>query len=169
MGLITLEPNEEMLGFIRRRWVMEVPRLLFAALWICTPFFFFFPLLSLGLFGFVGFVILLLTGIMYAGKRYVMWHKSALLVTTGRVVDVDQVGLFRRRITEIRYPDIESVRLLDGGLFMKVFHTGSMHIATTEVHTCDIELLGIHRPEHVRDLILEVQCLHTIPDPHDTT
>ena len=107
----------------------------------------------------VFFLALEVSGIIYGIKRYRMWRETYLIITTRRVIDVDQVGLFRRHVGEVLVEEIESVNVLPGSGLSRLFQIGSLIIKVHSKRQADIEFSGIFQPERVRDLILDVQCL----------
>ncbi len=164
---VNLHANEDMIGMVRRRPMVEFPRFLFAAAWVFTPFFFFFPLIAIGPFGWFIFLFLFLSGCHYAVRRYVMWSSSMLLITTDRVIDIDQLGLKKRHIAELPYDEIDAVHVRVPGLIGRLFRTGRVQVESHSMHSFDLEIMGVHRPESVRQLILDVQCLQYEVEAHD--
>jgi hypothetical protein len=164
---IDLHADEDLIGMVRRRPMVEFPRFLFAAAWIFAPFFFFFPLIALGPFGWFIFFLLFLSGCYYAAKRYVMWSSTMLLITTNRVIDIDQLGLRKRHIAELPYDQINAVHVRTPGLFGAMFKTGRVQVESRSMHSFDLEIMGIYKPESVRQLILDVQCLQYDVQAHD--
>lgn len=157
---IVLQNSEELLGMVRRRPMVELPRFLFGILWLFSPFFFFFPLISLGPIGWIFFLILFLSGIAYISRRYKMWQHSMLLITTERVIDIEQVGFRKRHVFELNYEEVDSVLVYAPGLIGRLLRTGRVHIQTSSIHNFDLEVMGVYKPDSVRQLILDVQCLY---------
>ena len=164
---IQIEKNEDVLGIIRRSFLVELPRFLFGVLWILMPFFFFFSLIFLGPSGWIFFFLLELGGLQYAIRRYRMWKKTMLIITTKRVIDVDQLSMKKRHIAELRYEEIDSVYISRTAVFGKLFSIGRIQVETSHVHAFDLEMTGVHNPEHVRELILDVQYLQNNSLMHD--
>ena len=168
-GGVELRAQEEVIGLVRRGLLVEVPRFVFAALWIFLPFFFFFPLLALGWFGLLVAGLLFISGAYYAKKRYRMWRHTMLLITSDRVIDIDQLGMRRRHVAELPYRQIDAVHVQKVGLLGRLFSLGRVQVETTSAHAFDLEIMGVHRPEDVRQLILDVQYLQKNKTVHEPT
>ena len=164
---VELHKHEEVIGVVRRRLLVEFPRFVFAGLWIFLPFFFFFPLLALGWFGLLSAGLLFLSGCYYAVKRHTIWKSTMLLITSQRVIDIDQLGFKRRHIAQLSYDEIDSVHVQTVGVVGRLFSMGRVQVQTTAAHAFDLEIMGVHRPEDVRQLILDVQYLHNSESIHE--
>ena len=70
----------------------------------------------------VGFLLLL--------RTIFLWQKNQLLVTTHRVIDVDQRGFFDKTVSEIPYDQIEDVFGKIKGVFGTIFRYGEINIQT---------------------------------------
>ena len=167
MEHVTLERNETILGVVRGRFLFALPRLFFGLLWMFTPFFFFFPLMSLGFFGWCAFVVLFGTGMYYALKRFVIWKKTQLIITDRRVIDVDRLSLRKQRVTELLYPDVVAVHMLFPHVLARIFHTATVVLESRGHVGFDLVATHVHKPNRMRDLVLEVQCLVNKPHTHD--
>lgn len=155
--LLELDPDEEVLGLIRAHVSSQALPFLLAFVWALGPFFFLFPLLGLGIFGLVFFILLLISGLWYAVKRWRIWQRSMLLVTDMRVIDVDQTGFFSSERAEVTYDKIKDVSVLKQNIVQRLFSIGTVRIRTSKALAYDLQMAGVKYPEDVVDLILEVQ------------
>lgn len=153
MSDIELHANEQILAVVRRAVYRELPRLCFSAFILLLPFFFFFPLMQLGGFGFVIFIATLAFACLYAAKVWVVWFYSVLIVTDGRVIDAQQQGLFVREISQVSLEDIEHVELERKGLIQSIFQLSTAHIRTKQEHDFDIRVLDIKYGDRLQLLI----------------
>ncbi|MCH8049557.1 PH domain-containing protein [Patescibacteria group bacterium] len=156
-GIVQLHPDEEIIAIVRRSFLVESPRFLFAILWILLPFFFFFPLLQLGTFGLIFFLALLFGGFYYALKQWLSWHYTLLVITDQRILDVEQRGIIDRQISELSMDEVADAQSRQQGLFQRIFNVGTVQVETVKAQTFDLELSGVRRPKEVCDLILDVQ------------
>ena len=160
MTTVELKPQEQVLAVVRKSICRELPRFVFAVIFILVPFFFFFPLMRLGGFGFVIFIIILAFAILYLSRLWVMWFYSILIITDERVIDSEQQGLFQREITEIDIQDIDDVELERKGLLQKLCKLSSVYIRTHKDHSYDIKLSDLVKAEKFESLLEAVQDIH---------
>lgn len=158
---VKLHQNEELLGIIRRSLLSRTRKIMTAVVWILIPFFFFFPLLQLGGSGLGIFIFLLISGVIYLMRQYLIWANSFLMITNQRLIDVDQRAMTVRDINEVMLPDISEVTCLRSGLWNSIFNLGVIYVRTKSSRGYDLELSGVRRPEKVRDLLDEVQYMRT--------
>jgi len=74
------------------------------------------------------------------------YYLDVIILTNKRVIDIEQIGLFARDIAELRYENIEDLRVEVIGLLPSLLHYGNINIQTA----------GEHREFIIRN----------IPDPH---
>lgn len=161
-GVLHLNDGERVLGIIRRSFMSEFFKIIFAGLWILVPFFFFFPLLGLGLFGFFLFALLATTGAIYAFRIWMVLSYTMLIVTNQRVIDVEHHGMFDREIQEVELSSIKAVKVLKRDISQKIINIGTVRIKTGKSDAFDIEIDGIRKPQLVRRFIEEVKELHNV-------
>lgn len=153
---IDLSRDEEIIGLVRKSLASQWLAILLGTLWVLVPFFFFFPLLAFGGFGLVFFAVFEISGLLYGLKRWRMWRNTMLMITDKRVIDIDQVGFFKRDVSEVSYADIKDINA----------HNGTLKIRTSKNAGFHVEIKGIRHPQRVADLILEVQYLAQSHDTH---
>lgn len=154
---VQLNPNEQIVGIIRRSLLAEMWRIVLAILWLLLPFFFFFPLLQLGPFGLTVFVGVLAGAVWYALRWHLRWKYTVLIITEQRIIDVEQSGLFNRQITELNFTDVSDVVIQHQSWLGRLFDIGIVRIQTIQAMHFDFELSGVRHPEHIREFIVEVQ------------
>jgi membrane protein YdbS with pleckstrin-like domain len=159
-----LKEGEEVLRYVRRSgWSVFFPAVV-AAVVLLSPFFFLFPLLRLGPFGVVAIVVLLVVGVVIAVRVVVMYSFNVLMITTIRLIDIDQRGLFHREVSESTYEKIQDVSFSMKGIAQTVFRFGNLLIQTAGGQA-NLEQRNIREPEKVQDLILKLQSEY---QKHDT-
>lgn len=159
-NILHLNEGEKILGIIRRSFVSELFKIVFACIWILVPFFFFFPLLRLGLFGFFLFVVLAAGGLLYTFKIWMNLSYTMLIVTSQRIIDVEHHGLFDRDIEETSLSSVSNVKVLKRNIFQKLINIGTVKIKTKKSGKFDIEIDGVRKPQTVRQFVEEVKDLH---------
>lgn len=152
-SILHLKQEEEILGIIRQSPFAYAGRGAFAVLWILVPFFFFFPLMRLGPFGFVIFIALAASGFLYAAREWTMWNHTMLIVTDQRVIDVEHQGFFEREIMDVELKLISKAGVLKRGRLKKLLRVGTVKVKLKKAQAFDIELDAVRNPEQARDLI----------------
>lgn len=160
-SFVQLDRQEEVLGIVRRSLLSKWWRWLFATVWLLLPFFFFYPLIKIGLTGLIVFLVLIVSAVWNAWRRWREWYYTMFLITDRRIIDIDQRGLFHREVEELAFKDVSEVKV-EQSTFQKLGGTGSIRVHTIQAQKFDLELAGVRHPEHVRDLIVDVQ--YTVGD-----
>lgn len=161
MTTVELQAQEQVLAVVRKSVYRELPRFVFAAICILIPFFFFFPLMRLGGFGFVLFIAILAFALFYSSRIWAMWFYSVLIITDERVIDSEQQGLFKREITDIDIPDIDLVEQERKGLIQKLCGLSTVFIRTHKEHSFDIKVPDIKHAQRLESLLEAVQDIHS--------
>jgi len=156
-NILHLNDGEKILGIVRRSFVSELFKIIFVCIWILLPFFFFFPLLRLGLFGFFLFAILAVGGLLYAFKIWMNLSYTMLIVTSQRVIDVEHHGLFDRDIAEAGLSSVSSVKVLKRNIFQRIISSGTVKVKTKKSDKFDIEIDGVRKPQTVRQFVEDVK------------
>lgn len=151
-NLIRLRPQEKIIETIHEDFFPFLPWWFFLFLWIAAPFFFFYPLWQQGWIGIAIFVILVLSGLLAAGRTFFSWQRTSLVVTDQRVVDIDQRGFFNRTLMEVEYQDIEEVSFKIKGFWATVFRFGTVLIRTAG-ERADIAVRRVHQPIKLQHLL----------------
>ena len=78
------------------------------------------------------------------------------IITDGRIIDVEQYGLFRRRINTYRFDNIQDIVILNQNWHQKIFGYGSLQIITKG--DSKKFLIGeVRHPQKVKDLIISLE------------
>lgn len=156
-ALIDLKPDEEVLGLVRASLRSKIGTMLFISLWVLLPFFFFFPLLALGLFGLVFFGVLILSGTVRAIVFWRNWYGTLMIITDDRIIDIERKGMFAENRTEIMHHDLLDAVVEPRGLLQRLTGVGAVRVRTTKALSYEVVFSGVSRPQHVADLINDVQ------------
>ncbi len=150
--VLQLKDTEEVRWLTRRHAVTLFPSLFPAFLLIVLPFFFLFPLFSLGWPGVLAFSASILAGLGVAARSLLIWDADVFIVTNLRVVDVDQSGLFARKVTEAPLATVQDCSWQRKGILETVFRMGSVRVQTAGT-AADLEAVRIPAPEAVHGII----------------
>jgi signal transduction histidine kinase len=162
---IEIQPDEKILLKLRKHWIIlardtgatfilaVLPFVLFSiiGLTVSAPF----NLSSLIPFAaFVGSLWLLLTWL----TLMVLWTNYYLdlwIVTDRRIISVDQINLFNRKVTSLALDSIQEITVRTENPLEAIFHYGTIEIETAGPDDIDSMMEGIPNPEKMRNVILE--------------
>ncbi|MFZ2803595.1 MAG: PH domain-containing protein [Patescibacteria group bacterium] len=165
--VLQLKDDERVKGMVRRHVATILPSLALAMFLIVLPFFLLFPLFSWGAIGIILFFAAVVFGIALAMRTMVLWDADVLIVTTLRLVEVDQKGLLTRSVSEAALKNIQDVSWIRKGMAETLFRMGTVKIATASASTAIIAK-RIPRPQDVSELINELRqpgVVRTNPTP----
>lgn len=128
--VLQLRDGEHIEGIIRRHVFTLWPKLFLSGLLIVIPFFFLFTLLSLGAFGVIFLAVTVALGIFFSLKSFIQWDAKILLLTSQRLIHVDQKGLWTRKVQELPLKQIEAVECERKGLQDWLCHTATVSIVS---------------------------------------
>ena len=151
---IQLKPDEKIIAIYRQYGFTYIWSVLLAFVLLVLPFFLLAWFFSHGLFGVLGFFVLLGFGLWYSLRKIVHWYYNLFVVTDRRIVDVDQRGFFDRTVSEVAYGKIQDVSYRIKGILPTVLHFGTV-VVQTAGSTANLELERMKNPEQIVDLINE--------------
>jgi hypothetical protein len=67
---------------------------------------------------------------MFLLIEWIDYYFDAWVITNKRLIDVEQIGLFRRIVSETRLEKIQDVTFEIKGIFGTLFHYGNIHVQT---------------------------------------
>lgn len=134
------QPDEKLILFLRRHWVILVSRwFIFATLALIPLLFYVFiyvtypwilehellyPLLLLLSSSYYLFIILFLF------NSFIDYYLDVWIVTDQRIINIEQRGLFNREIAEHDLDKIQDVSGIQKGFFQTLFSYGDVHVQT---------------------------------------
>jgi len=154
--VLQLKDEEAVRAMVRRHVVTLLKPLFVALILIVAPFFFLFPLFSLGIAGVIIFGLLIIAGALLAFRAFFLWDSNLLILTNMRVIDVDQNGFFSRNVSEAALSVIQDVSWSKKGFWQTLFRMGVVKIQTAGA-TAVLEVQDVGRPERVHELINETR------------
>lgn len=88
---------------------------------------------------------------------FVAWtnyYLDVLVVTTKRVIDIEQLGLFARDQAELRIENIQDIKVEVVGILASILHFGNIYIQTAGASK-EFVIKHIHDPHGVKDAIIK--------------
>ncbi|HWZ65275.1 MAG TPA: PH domain-containing protein [Patescibacteria group bacterium] len=106
---------------------------------------------SLEVYG-IGLTIGLLLGGLFFLPSWVRWYFSVFIVTSERLVQIHQLGFFRRQVDALFHARIHGVNYTQKSFLETTMHYGTINILT-EVGNFDLK--DVPHPEDLHEKILE--------------
>lgn len=158
---VRLEKSEKIIDTARRHGIIYFWWWILIFILIVTPFFFMFWLLNHNWWGQSLFAILLLSGIFILVRTFFLWKRNAAIITTHRVIDVDQRGFFDKFVSEMPYDELDYVSGHVKGFWGTIWRYGVVSIQN-ENGNMKIILDRIKQPVHVQQKINELRKRHNV-------
>lgn len=155
---IHLQKGERVLHTERLSLLPSVVPLCVGVVFIVGASLFFFPFLQFGVAGLVPLLALVFLGCYLVGRSAARWRGSAYVLTTQRVVRVDQRGLLDRKVVSAPLQAIQDVAFRTSGLLSTLLHVGSVRITFRGVIPT-MHIPSVVHPEVLHDLICELKTL----------
>ncbi len=150
--IVNLHDGEKVAAVVRNHWLSFFWGLSLPFTLIVAAFFFMVPLFRFGTPGLVAFGLLTFGGLFWFLRTVFLWYWNAFIVTSERIVDVDQRGLFDRTVSEAPFDKIQDVSYQVKGILGTVLNVGTVIVQTAGTNT-NLELLHVHRPQDIQHLI----------------
>lgn len=153
-----LQNDEELVLIVRKHWSVLAGTFLAALLVIVIPlgiplfvknidpflihiFWFFYTII----------IALLWTGCGFSIADFLL---DAWVITDTRIIDIEQDGLFHRKIATIELKNVQNIVVEVSGINETMMHAGTLTIETAGEHgSCVFE--NVPYPEEVKQIILE--------------
>lgn len=153
---MNLRQDEKIILIIHRHWIYLVsafttPVVIFLIL-IITKVYFKFNFLGYTWQVFVGFLLFALIYIIY--KIYI-WRHNQLIITSQRLVNNQQRGIFDRTVTELLYQDLVDTSYVQTGVASSIYNYGDLILRILSENQIKIE--QIPEPENVIELINRIR------------
>jgi len=164
MNDLHLLPDEKIILKLRKHWILLardtistlllafLPLILLAVIQIMAPQFENFP----NYLAFMSFASALWLLIIWLALA-VIWTDYYLdlwIVTDKRIISVDQISLFNRKVTTLSHDRIQEVIVKEENFVQVFFKYGTLDIETASPTDGDATMEGIPNPERVRAAIL---------------
>lgn len=157
------ERDEKAVLFLRRHWT-EIAKIVFVAIVFAILPFAFFYFLSMndvdwtGYWGQFGALLLSIYMIFALGILMTMltdYYLDTWIVTTRRVINIEQKGLFSRVVSELHLNQVQDVTAETHGLIPTILSYGQVYIQTAGARE-RFEFKTVNDPEVVKARISEL-------------
>jgi hypothetical protein len=164
-SIIHLQPGEEIALLTRAHWLVPVKIFVGAVILFAVPF---------GVYELVRlaaptllrheliFPVLLLLAVTYTLSvwlfsltDFVDYFLDVWVVTNGRIVNVEQHGLFRRVTSELNLSSIQDVTAETKGLIQTFFKFGDVFVQTAAEHE-RFHMKKVPRPDQIKMLVMQL-------------
>lgn len=105
------------------------------------------------IFGLIGLVLL----IYAASKNYFVWQNSILVLTSSRLIIVDQNGWFNRTVTETNLENILTINHVIKGPVRTMLNFGDLNIRASGVVEDEIIFYDVYNPYDMQQAIIKAQ------------
>ncbi len=147
--------GEELIMIFRKHWFGIIkPICLFTLLFVVSVLILVYWF-DITIMLIVGFVILLLA-IFYFLYNYLLWWQDVYILTTQRVIDVDQKSLFHRVVSEAELKNIQDTNYEVEGFWRTMLNFGRVKILTASSGQ-SIVFEDISNPHKVQEMIIQAK------------
>ena len=106
--------------------------------------------------------ILMLVGLGYSFYTWFIWNGGSYIITNQRVIRSEQIGLFRRQISEAEIDRIQEISTAISGPIHTLLNFGTVHVRTaSDSSTIDIE--NVASPYDIQQMIARIQKQNDVP------
>jgi len=157
--------GEEVLLILRRHWVVYFPAFLMALIVLIICIVIYLNLDTIGVTSNsyfmstltkVGISIFFLFTVLFVYISWLVNYLNFHLVTDQHLVDIDQLMLFSRKISELTLEDIQDVSATQHGFFQSIFHYGDVVVQTAgEKPNFTLEKIG--NPYEMSRQVMEIK------------
>lgn len=161
--MIHLGPNEKVLMMIHRHWIAIIGKIIVYILILFVPFFIAPMLIGFGipisigssLFFFIIYLMIVTLGLFVVWVEY---YLDVWIITTDRIIDINQRSLFYREISEFALENIQDIMIDVPGFIATFLKYGNITIQTSGETSFTIQQApNIYK---VKDLILDYSRLN---------
>lgn len=89
--------------------------------------------------------------VCYIVYAYILWYRDRFIITSERIVDIDQKGLFTRKVSEIELEKVQNITHTVAGLFATMFNFGTVVVQSAGAN--DLTLDHISDPAGIQEEI----------------
>ena len=146
-----------MRGIYHQFWVSLFWQWLGSIVTFLLPFFLLYLLLRWGVIGSVLLGLLFVAGALWLARTWRLWKYSVLILSSARLIIVNQLGFFDRSISQVELSQVNDVSYRKRGLLQTMCNYGSVKIQASGVES--IELKSLKNPAQIQQEIFELQTL----------
>jgi hypothetical protein len=177
---IELEPGETVLAKVRKHWFVILMELMGSVIFALTPLFMliFYALdpdlpdiitISSDHFLFVIFLLLIWV-LFFTLSSFMIWTQYYLdlwLVTDRRIIAIDQVHFFNRKVSSFRLERLQDIKVVIKGIIPTFLNFGTLHAHTAGTDEENFTTSGLPDPRGLQAIIQKAtdQRLKTLSNP----
>lgn len=121
-----------------------------------TPFFFLYLLLKWGITGMVLLGVLLVSGLFWLGRTYRLWYASQFVITTEKIVTINQLGFMDRTVSQVLLDKINDVSYRKRGFWQTMFNYGTLAIQVSASPE-KLQIRNLRQPALVQQALYDAQ------------
>jgi len=125
---INLRPVEQIIVVLHHHPITYFKQFAITAILILGAFFLMFKLFNLGSIGVALFLAILFTGLFYGGREFYIWYFNAFIITSQRIIDIDQRGFFNKTVSEVSCEKILDISYSVKGFWQTILKLGTIKI-----------------------------------------
>jgi len=154
---INLRDDEEIIVILHHHPITYAKQIAITAVLILIAFFLMFLLLRWGPIGVAIFLALLLTGFYYGLREFFTWYFNVFIITSQRIIDIDQKGFFNKTVSEADYEKILDISYAVQGMGQTLLKLGTISVNATGVKLVLKNIKNVSKVNQlITDLIREV-------------
>ena len=151
-----LKDNEEIIEMFRTYGLFIVLPVAIGLILALAPWFFFVRLYDLGSAGMAVFVLSQTVGWLLIIKTLYIWRRNLLVVTTLRIIDVNQKSIFNRTISEVGYDMMQNVTYEVDGVLATILNYGNLIFETIGSDTAYV-FKRVKNPVRIQNIVIEAK------------
>ena len=154
----TQDDEEAVILFLRQHPIVTIPWIVLTIFLLTLPsvFSFFPPFASLpAMYQFVMTLAWYLFVFGYGLAKFMGWFFNIYIVTDERIVDVDFINIFFRKISTAKIDEIQDVNIQSSGALETFFGYGSLFIQTASA-VPEFEFLSIPAPDRAGKILTQL-------------
>jgi membrane protein YdbS with pleckstrin-like domain len=151
----TQDDDEAVILFLRQHLIVNIPWVILSIFFLTLPsvFIFFPPFANLPTtYQFVVPLLWYLFVFGYSLSQFMGWFFNIYIVTDERIVDVDFINIFFRKISTAKIDEIQDVNVQASGAIETFFGYGSLFIQTSSA-VPEFEFVAIPHPDRVGKIL----------------
>ncbi|QQG45916.1 MAG: PH domain-containing protein [Candidatus Niyogibacteria bacterium] len=171
--MLELQKEEKVIIAFHRHWIVVANKLTFAALALIPPIvvLILMPTFQIGaelnLLIIYAVIVYLLASLMAAFVIWFDYYLDVWIVTDRRIIDVEQIGMFRRQTSEFMLSRVQDVTVEIPGFIATLLHYGNIRVQTAGEQ--GFEASDIPNADKIKDIILEEARKTNGHRPEETT
>jgi len=158
--MIHLDPQEKILMVLHRHWIVILEKIIVGAFLLLFPLIA-VPLLAVffsSVFAYTGavmflFVVYFMIVVLVIFVFWIEYYLDVWIITTDRIIDIEQRSLFNREISEFRLKNVQDVTIEIPGMLAAFLKFGNIVIQTAGEKSFSIK--QIPRAYEAKNLILD--------------